>query len=44
VKGGWFWNTQGLEYTLMWAIAAAYFLLKGGGVYSLDGLLFGGPM
>jgi putative oxidoreductase len=41
VKGGWFWNTQGLEYTLMWTIAAAYFLAKGGGVYSVDHLLFG---
>ncbi len=41
VKGGWFWNTQGLEYTLMWTIAAAYVLAKGGGVYSLDWLLFG---
>ena len=41
VKGGWFWNTQGLEYTLMWTIAAVYFLAKGGGVYSVDWLLFG---
>jgi putative oxidoreductase len=40
-KGGWFWNTQGLEYTLMWTIAAAYFLARGGGIYSLDYLLFG---
>jgi putative oxidoreductase len=39
VKGGWFWNTQGLEYTLMWTIAAALFLAKGGGVYSLDQFL-----
>jgi putative oxidoreductase len=38
-KGGWFWNTQGLEYTLMWTIAAAYFLVHGGGMYSLDFLL-----
>ena len=38
-KGGWFWNTQGLEYTLMWTIAAAYLLAKGGGVYSMDYLL-----
>ncbi len=38
-KGGWFWNTQGLEYTLMWTIAAAYFLANGGGMYSLDYLL-----
>ena len=44
VKGGWFWNTQGLEYTLMWTIAAAYFLAKGGGMYSLDYLLFGPAM
>src|SRR5262249_15908876 len=42
VKGGWFWNTQGLEYTLMWTIAAAYFMVKGGGIYSMDHLLFGG--
>jgi len=41
VKGGWFWNTQGLEYTLMWTIAAAYFLVHGGGLYSLDHLAFG---
>src|SRR5882672_1275086 len=40
-KGGWFWNTQGLEYTLMWTIAAAYFLVHGGGMYSLDYWLFG---
>ncbi|HEY1542307.1 MAG TPA: DoxX family protein [Xanthobacteraceae bacterium] len=39
VKGGWFWNTQGLEYTLMWTVAAAYFLAKGGGMYALDYLL-----
>ena len=39
VKGGWFWNTQGLEYTLMWTVAAAYFLARGGGVYSVDYLL-----
>ncbi len=40
-KGGWFWNMQGLEYTLMWTVAAGYFLARGGGVYSLDWLLFG---
>ena len=41
VKGGWFWNTQGLEYTLMWTVAAAYFLAKGGGMYSLDHVMAG---
>src|ERR1700682_5615604 len=40
-KGGWFWNQQGVEYTLMWTVAAAYFLVHGGGVYSFDYLVFG---
>lgn len=39
VKGGWFWNSQGVEYTLMWTLAAAYFLVHGGGFYSLDHLI-----
>jgi putative oxidoreductase len=42
--GGYFWNVLGLEYTLMWTIAALYFLVHGGGVYSLDYLLFGRGM
>jgi putative oxidoreductase len=39
--GGYFWNTKGLEYTLLWTIAAFYFLGHGGGVWSLDRLLIG---
>jgi putative oxidoreductase len=39
--GGYFWNTLGLEYTLMWTVAAFYFLVHGGGWYSLDHLLIG---
>jgi len=39
--GRYFWNQLGLEYTLMWTIAVLYFLVHGGGVYSLDHLLFG---
>ena len=39
--GGYFWNKLGLEYTLMWLIAAIYFLLHGGGLYSLDHWLIG---
>jgi len=39
--GGYFWNTLGLEYTLMWTVAAFYFLIHGGGVYSLDHYLIG---
>jgi putative oxidoreductase len=37
--GGYFWNTQGLEYTLMWTVGALYFLVHGGGVISLDHLI-----
>jgi len=39
--GKYFWNQLGLEYTLMWTVAALYFLLQGGGTYSLDGLIIG---
>jgi putative oxidoreductase len=35
----WFWNTQGAEYPLIWAVAALYFLIHGGGVISLDYLI-----
>ena len=38
-RNGYFWNVQGFEYTLLWAVAAAYFLMHGGGAYSLDHLL-----
>jgi putative oxidoreductase len=37
--GKYFWNQLGLEYTLMWTVAALYFLVHGGGLYSLDHLL-----
>jgi putative oxidoreductase len=37
--GRWFWNQLGMEYTLMWTIAALYFLARGGGELSLDRLL-----
>ena len=39
--GGYFWNTLGLEYTLLWTVAAFYFLIHGGGFYSLDRFLVG---
>jgi len=39
--GKYFWNQLGLEYTLMWTIAAFYFLVHGGGGYSLDRLFIG---
>jgi putative oxidoreductase len=34
--GRYFWNQLGLEYTLMWTIAAFYVFVRGGGLYSLD--------
>jgi putative oxidoreductase len=37
--GKYFWNQLGLEYTLMWTIAAFYFLVHGGGMISLDHLI-----
>lgn len=37
--GKYFWNRQGLEYTLMWTIATFYVLVRGGGRYSLDHML-----
>jgi putative oxidoreductase len=39
--GKYFWNQLGLEYTLMWTVAALYFLVHGGGRYSLDNLIMG---
>ena len=39
--GKYFWNQLGLEYTLMWTVAALYFLVHGGGAYSLDNLIIG---
>jgi putative oxidoreductase len=38
-KSGWFWNTQGVEYPLIWAMASLYFLVHGGGTLSLDHLI-----
>jgi len=37
--GKYFWNKLGLEYTLMWAIAAFYVLVQGAGLYSVDHLI-----
>jgi putative oxidoreductase len=37
--GRYFWNQLGLEYTLMWTIAAIFILVHGGGMISLDHVL-----
>jgi len=39
--GKYFWNQLGLEYTLMWTVAALYFLVHGSGAYSVDRLFIG---
>ena len=39
--GRYFWNKLGMEYTLMWLVATFYFLIHGGGRYSLDHLIGG---
>jgi len=38
-RDGWFWNTLGIEYPLLWAACAFYFLVNGGGALSLDRLI-----
>jgi len=38
-RDGWFWNTLGIEYPLLWAACAFYFLVNGGGALSLDWLI-----
>jgi len=40
--GKYFWNQLGLEYTLMWTVAALYVLTHGAGAYSLDRLIMNG--
>jgi putative oxidoreductase len=41
IRDGYFWNTLGVEYPNLWALAGLYFLARGGGPYSLDHLLLG---
>jgi putative oxidoreductase len=33
---GFFWSSGGFEYPLMWGVAALFFLIRGGGPYSVD--------
>ena len=39
--GGFFWNKMGVEFTLMWTVAALYVLVHGAGPISVDHLLIG---
>ena len=36
---GFMWNNGGYEYPLMWAVVALFFLVRGGGAYSIDRLI-----
>lgn len=36
LQAGFFWTEGGWEYPVLWALVAAYFVVKGGGRYSLD--------
>ena len=36
---GFFWTSGGYEYPLLWAVAALFFVLRGGGRYSADALI-----
>jgi len=36
LQNGFFWTDRGFEYPLMWGIAALFFLIRGGGPYSVD--------
>ena len=33
---GYFWTNGGFEYPLMWGVVALYFVVRGGGRYSVD--------
>ena len=37
--GGYFCNRNGLEYPLLWTIVALFFMVNGGGAYSLDHII-----
>ena len=36
---GFFWMTGGFEYPLLWGVVALYFVVRGGGRYSVDAVI-----
>jgi putative oxidoreductase len=38
---GYFWNVCGLEYPMVWSACMLFFVIHGGGPFSLDSLLVG---
>ena len=39
LPAGFFWTNGGYEYPLLWGIVALSFVIRGGGRYSVDGLI-----
>ncbi len=39
LPAGYFWTSGGFEYPLMWGALALYFVVRGGGRVSVDGLI-----
>jgi putative oxidoreductase len=39
LPAGFFWTNGGYEYPLFWGLVALSFVLRGGGRYSLDGII-----
>jgi putative oxidoreductase len=39
LPAGFFWTSGGYEYPLLWGIVALSFVIRGGGRYSVDGLI-----
>lgn len=37
--GGYFWNKQGFEYPMVWAVICLFFAVAGGGRISIDNLI-----
>lgn len=36
---GFFWTDGGIEYPLLWGVAALYFVIRGSGQYSVDAMI-----
>jgi putative oxidoreductase len=39
LPAGFFWTSGGYEYPLLWGIVALFYVIRGGGDYSVDGLI-----
>lgn len=39
MPNGFFWTARGYEYPVLWGVAALFFVIKGGGAFSIDAKL-----